>query len=134
MNESFDLAKKAVLDGDNTLKKAQHTYDLLQRFSTEVQDSSETAKIALEKVPDIIEKVQQTEKLIAEAENVKKIEFSVIFSILIDFGYPQALDESYNNANSAKKNAHDAQVLYASQASTVKITKKYFQKKNLIDL
>lgn len=73
MNESLDLGMKAVEDGDNTLKKAKHTYNLLQSFSDEVKKSSETAKIALESVPDIIEKVQETEKLISEAEKVRRI-------------------------------------------------------------
>jgi laminin, gamma 1 len=68
--ETKELAEKAVRDGDNTLKKANHTYHLLQSFQDEVSKSEITAKVALENVDDIIEKIRDTENLISEAENV----------------------------------------------------------------
>lgn len=70
LKESKSLAEKAVEDGDNTLKKAKHTYELLQKFSEEVEKSSETAKVALENVPEIEDKVRETERLIGDAESV----------------------------------------------------------------
>lgn len=74
MKEAKLLAENAVKDGDNTLKKANHTYHLLQSFQSEVEKSSETAKVALEKVDDIVQKIQKTETLISEAENVSSYE------------------------------------------------------------
>lgn len=64
------MAEKAVKDGDDTLKKAKNTYDLLQRFQSEVQNSSESAQIALEDVPHIKKQMQDTEKIIEDTERV----------------------------------------------------------------
>lgn len=71
LKESKEIAEKAVKDGDNTLAKAKHTYELLQKFSEEVEKSSETAKVALENVPEIESKVSDTEQLIEDAESVR---------------------------------------------------------------
>jgi len=68
--ESKKLAEQAVADGDDTLKKANNTYHLLQSFQSEVQKSSENAKIALRDVPEIAQQIQDTEKTIEEAEKV----------------------------------------------------------------
>lgn len=65
-----ELAEEAVKDGDDTLKKAKNTYHLLQSFQSEVQNSSESAKIALQDVPKIEQQMQETDKIIRETEMV----------------------------------------------------------------
>jgi hypothetical protein len=70
INELKLIAETAVADGDDTLKKANNTYQLLQSFQSEVQKSSEGAKIALEDVPSIKEKIAETEEIILQAEVV----------------------------------------------------------------
>lgn len=82
------MAEDAVKDGDDTLKKANHTYNLLLSFQDEVTKSEVTAQAALKNVNDIEEKLQATEDLIQEAENVSfymrrkgQIEFFKIFYI-----------------------------------------------------
>jgi hypothetical protein len=69
--ESRELAEKAVKDGDDTLKKANNTHHLLQSFSSQVQKSSETAKIALDDVEKIKEQMEGTEDLIQKTEQVR---------------------------------------------------------------
>ena len=69
--DAKNLAESAVSDGDDTLKKANNTYQLLQSFQSEVQKSSEGAKIALEDVPTIIQQIRYTEEIIRKAEEVK---------------------------------------------------------------
>lgn len=68
--DSKHLAESAVSDGDDTLKKANNTYHLLQSFQSEVQKSSESAKIALQDVPDITQQIRDTEDIIKKAEEV----------------------------------------------------------------
>lgn len=68
--DSKHLAESAVSDGDDTLKKANNTYHLLQSFTSEVQKSSESAKIALQDVPDITQQIKDTEDIIKKAEEV----------------------------------------------------------------
>lgn len=68
--ESKELAEKAVKDGDDTLKKANNTLYLLQSFSTQVQKSSESAKIALDDVEKIKAQMEDTEELIGKTEQV----------------------------------------------------------------
>lgn len=79
--ESKKLAESAVADGDDTLKKANTTYHLLQSFNSEVQKSSENAKIALQDVPSIDQQIRETEEIIQKAENVRKnsIEYLKLF-------------------------------------------------------
>lgn len=64
------MAEAAVKDGDDTLKKANNTYHLLQSFSSEVQKSSEAAAIALRDVPAITQQIIDTEEIIRKAEEV----------------------------------------------------------------
>lgn len=64
------LAESAVTDGDDTLKKANTTYHLLQSFQSEVQKSEESAKIALRDVPAIAQQIRETEDIIRQAEDV----------------------------------------------------------------
>lgn len=68
--DSKHLAETAVSDGDDTLKKANNTYHLLQSFQSEVQKSSESAKIALQDVPEITQQIRDTEEIIKKAEEV----------------------------------------------------------------
>lgn len=68
--DSKRLAESAVSDGDDTLKKANNTYHLLQSFQSEVQKSSESAKIALQDVPAITQQIRDTEDIIRKAEEV----------------------------------------------------------------
>lgn len=68
--ESKKMAETAVSDGDDTLKKANNTYHLLQSFQSEVQKSSESAKIALQDVPAIAQQIKDTEDIIRKAEEV----------------------------------------------------------------
>lgn len=79
--ESKKLAESAVADGDDTLKKANTTYHLLQSFNSEVQKSSENAKIALQDVPSIDQQIRETEEIIQKAENVRtnSIEYLNLF-------------------------------------------------------
>lgn len=70
IQDSKNLAESAVADGDDTLKKANNTYHLLQSFSSEVQKSSENAKIALQDVQKIALKIRDTEEIIKKAEDV----------------------------------------------------------------
>lgn len=69
--ESKLLAENAVKDGDNTLKKANDTYHLLQSFQSEVQKSSEAAQIALQQVPEIQGQIETISNLIRDTEKVK---------------------------------------------------------------
>jgi hypothetical protein len=71
INEAKIMAETAVSDGDDTLKKANNTYQLLQSFQSEVTKSSEGAKIALEDVPFITEQIIDTEGIIRKAEEVR---------------------------------------------------------------
>ena len=64
------MAETAVKDGDDTLKKANNTYHLLQSFTSEVQKSSEAAKIALQDVPSVTQQIKDAEEIIRKAENV----------------------------------------------------------------
>lgn len=68
--DSKHLAESAVADGDDTLKKANHTYHLLQSFQSEVQKSSESAKIALQDVQAITQQIKDTQDIIRKAEEV----------------------------------------------------------------
>lgn len=68
--ESKLLAENAVKNGDDTLKKANSTYHLLQSFQTEVQKSSQSAQIALEEVPSIIDQIKVIENVIRDTEQV----------------------------------------------------------------
>lgn len=68
--DSKNLAESAVADGDDTLKKANNTYHLLQSFQSEVQKSSESAKIALQDVQSITQQIRDTENIIRKAEEV----------------------------------------------------------------
>lgn len=70
IQDSKKLAESAVADGDDTLKKANNTYHLLQSFTSEVQKSSENAKIALQDVPSISQQIRDTEDIIKKAEDV----------------------------------------------------------------
>lgn len=68
--ESKLLAENAVKNGDDTLKKANSTYHLLQSFQSEVQKSSQSAQIALEEVPSIIDQIKVIENVIRDTEQV----------------------------------------------------------------
>lgn len=70
IRDSKELAEQAVADGDDTLKKANNTYHLLQSFQSEVQKSSESAKIALRDVPAITQQIRDTDAIIRKAEEV----------------------------------------------------------------
>lgn len=72
--ESKLLAENAVKDGDNTLKKANDTYHLLQSFQSEVQKSSQAAQIALEQVPKIQGQIETVNNLIRDTESVSGID------------------------------------------------------------
>lgn len=72
IKDAKKLAESAVRDGDDTLKKANNTYHLLQSFQSEVQKSSENAKIALKDVPSITQQIQDTEDIIKKAEEACK--------------------------------------------------------------
>jgi hypothetical protein len=67
------LVEEAVKEGDDTLKKAKNTYNLLQTFNSEVKNSQESAEIALKDVPNIQKQMQDTDKIIEETENVRLI-------------------------------------------------------------
>lgn len=68
--ESKLLAENAVKNGDDTLKKANSTYQLLQSFQSEVQKSSQSAQIALEEVPSINDRIKVIENVIRDTEQV----------------------------------------------------------------
>lgn len=70
ISDAKHLAESAVADGDDTLKKANNTYHLLQSFQSEVQKSSESAKIALRDVDSISHQIMDTEEIIKNAEDV----------------------------------------------------------------
>jgi laminin, gamma 1 len=118
--ESKRLAEASVNEGDETLKKANNTYHLLQSFQSEVEKSSENAKIALQDVPAIRQQLIDTEDIIRKAEEVSlNSENRFVFYLFRFVFFSQALEESYNNAEKAKSNAQDAQERYADQASKV---------------
>jgi hypothetical protein len=73
INESKRIAENAVSDGDETLRKANSTYQLLQDFQSEVQKSSKSAKIALEDVPHITKQMDNTQNIIQKNEEVTMI-------------------------------------------------------------
>ena len=73
--ESKLLAENAVQNGDDTLKKANSTYHLLQSFQSEVQKSSQSAQIALEEVPSINDQIKVIEKVIRDTEQVIRDNF-----------------------------------------------------------
>lgn len=68
--ESKFLAENAVKDGDNTLKKANDTYHLLQSFQSEVQQSSQAAQVALEQVSEIVGQMDFIKSLVRDTEKV----------------------------------------------------------------
>lgn len=63
-------AKEAVALGDGTLKEANNTYHILAGFQNQVQQSSESAKLALATVPGIEQQIQDAQKTVEEAESV----------------------------------------------------------------
>lgn len=65
-------AKEAVALGDGTLKEANNTYHILAGFQNQVQQSSESAKLALATVPGIEQQIQDAQKTVEEAESVSK--------------------------------------------------------------
>lgn len=75
------MAEASVKDGDDTLKKANNTYHLLHRFTSEVEKSSETAQIALRDVPAIRQQISDTENIIRRAEDVR-MELKIVWSFL----------------------------------------------------
>lgn len=77
-------AKEAVAEGDGTLKEANSTYQTLTGFQTQVQQSSESAKLALETVPAIEKQVRDVEKTVRETEYVIYF-YRINFSHLIQF-------------------------------------------------
>lgn len=83
--ESKLLAENAVKDGDNTLKKANDTYHLLQSFQSQVQESSQAAQIALEQVPEINNQMETINSLIRDTEKVRILHLLKINKILINF-------------------------------------------------
>lgn len=93
----FNAAKDAVDNGNNILKNATETYNILSAFQNLVEESQATATKALESVPKIEEEIRNANVLNSKAE--------------------RALVGAQANANSAKKNAEDAQKKYAEEAS-----------------
>lgn len=81
IRDSKELAEQAVADGDDTLKKANNTYHLLQSFQSEVQKSSESAKIALRDVPAITQQIRDTDAIIRKAEEVIDSNSIIMFQI-----------------------------------------------------
>lgn len=79
ITDSKHLAESAVSDGDDTLKKANSTYHLLQSFQSEVQKSSESAKIALQDVEAITQQIRDTQDIIRKAEEVRLLCLNFIF-------------------------------------------------------
>lgn len=63
-------AKEAVALGDGTLKEANNTYHILAGFQNQVQQSSESAKLALQTVPGIEQQIRDAQKTVEEAESV----------------------------------------------------------------
>ncbi|GAB0100956.1 Laminin subunit gamma-1 [Sergentomyia squamirostris] len=94
---SNEMAKEAVAQGDGTLKEANHTYNTLAAFQSEVDTSSANAKAALLTVPGIEKEIRDAERMVDEAE--------------------AALSGAYANANAARENAQKAKEKYAEQAS-----------------
>jgi hypothetical protein len=74
-----ELAENAVKDGDDTLKKAKNTYNLLQSFSSEVHNSSKSAEIALQDVANIKKQMEDTDKIIEDTEKVVTFYLSPYF-------------------------------------------------------
>lgn len=83
MLEAKLLAEKAVKDGDDTLKKANSTYHLLQSFNNEVDRSSQSAKIALQEVNAINEQIKDISNIIRDTEQVKHFTFYLNFKIIV---------------------------------------------------
>lgn len=67
-------AKEAVALGDGTLKEANNTYHILAGFQNQVQQSSESAKLALATVPGIEQQIQDAQKTVEEAESVSTVD------------------------------------------------------------
>lgn len=65
-------AKEAVALGDGTLKEANNTYHILAGFQNQVQQSSESAKLALATVPGIEQQILDAQKTVEEAESVSE--------------------------------------------------------------
>uniref|UniRef100_T1IVA6 Laminin subunit gamma-1 n=1 Tax=Strigamia maritima TaxID=126957 RepID=T1IVA6_STRMM len=68
VHNALEVAKEAVKDGDETLKKANETLQLLLKFDTTVQASKLQAKEALSKIPEIQELIRQAEKKTQKAK------------------------------------------------------------------
>jgi hypothetical protein len=77
-----DLAENAVKDGDDTLKKAKNTFNLLQSFSSEVHNSSQSAEIALKDVSNIKKQMEDTDKIIEDTEKVRDLFYFTYFILM----------------------------------------------------
>lgn len=76
LNIIHNNAVEAVALGDGTLKEANNTYHTLAEFRNLVDESSKSATIALETVPQIQAQIQEAERTVYEAERVSK---SILF-------------------------------------------------------
>ncbi|XP_046998702.1 laminin subunit gamma-1 isoform X2 [Schistocerca americana] len=97
VHAASEEAEEALKLANKTLADAQETYNTLQAFDKQVQDSKDLATEALGKVPEI-------ERLITEAEN--KTDRA-----------RQALAGAVQNAQYARDTAQEAQNKFAEQAS-----------------
>jgi laminin, gamma 1 len=85
MLESKAMAESAVKDGDDTLKKANSTFHLLQRFTSEVQKSQQSAELALQEVPEIKKRIEEVNKIIKDTDEVCMIDNNFFTEILLFF-------------------------------------------------
>ena len=62
-------AKKSIFDKDSILENARNIVNSLEDFTLKVEKSRESARMALEKIPEILQKIENSVKIVEKLEN-----------------------------------------------------------------
>lgn len=69
INDIHEDAKKAVSDTESIIENARSILSGLEDFTLKVEESRENARTALEKIPDILNKIKDSVKIVEKLEN-----------------------------------------------------------------
>lgn len=69
INDIHEDAKKAISDKDSIIENARNIVNSLEDFTLKVEKSRESARMALEKIPEILKKIEDSVKIVEKLEN-----------------------------------------------------------------
>lgn len=69
INAIHDDAVKAILNKDSIIENAKNIYNSLEDFTLKVEKSRESARMAMENIQKIIDKIRESEKIVEKLEN-----------------------------------------------------------------